>query len=230
MAELRRHFWEACTEQDLRNVGNDCVIVLKALSEAVYNPIRHLREGEDVPPVGNRKQRLKRYVQVEMNGAANTELRRLACCIGPTGLSPILSGTEAVTSITTTMKHCPNTRYPPKLWSYLQTDAAKHKAAGNGFGFGLVHPHGTSRTLSARYYKDGSEILLAQESGRPRRLTPRISRLMGFDDSFRIPVSDTQAYKQFGNSVVTPVMREVGRIMTPHVLGIADGTQRSEVA
>lgn len=106
----------------------------------------------------------------------------------------------------------------PKLWAYLQAYAAKHKAAGNGFGFGLVHPSGTSRTLSARYYKDGSEILVAQGTGRPRRLTPReCARLMGFDDSFRIPVSDTQAYKQFGNSVVTPVMAEVARIMTPHV-------------
>ncbi|NKX54373.1 DNA (cytosine-5-)-methyltransferase [Arthrobacter sp. E918] len=109
----------------------------------------------------------------------------------------------------------------PKLWAYLQAYAAKHKAAGNGFGFGLVHPSGTSRTLSARYYKDGSEILVAQGAGRPRRLTPReCARLMGFDDSFRIPVSDTQAYKQFGNSVVTPVMSEVARIMTPHVAKI----------
>ncbi|WP_372698247.1 DNA (cytosine-5-)-methyltransferase [Arthrobacter sp. JSM 101049] len=106
----------------------------------------------------------------------------------------------------------------PKLWAYLQAYAAKHKAAGNGFGFGLVHPSGTSRTLSARYYKDGSEILVAQGAGRPRRLTPReCARLMGFDDSYRIPVSDTQAYRQFGNSVVAPVMAEIARIMTPHV-------------
>ena len=109
----------------------------------------------------------------------------------------------------------------PKLWAYLQAYAAKHKAAGNGFGFGLVHPMGTSRTLSARYYKDGSEILVAQDGLRPRRLTPReCARLMGYDDTFRIPVSDTQAYKQFGNSVVTPVMSEIARIMTPHVLKI----------
>ena len=109
----------------------------------------------------------------------------------------------------------------PKLWAYLQAYAAKHKAAGNGFGFGLVHPSGTSRTLSARYYKDGSEILVAQGAGRPRRLTPReCARLMGFDDSFRIPVSDTQAYRQFGNSVVAPVMQEVARIIVPHLAAI----------
>jgi DNA (cytosine-5)-methyltransferase 1 len=108
------------------------------------------------------------------------------------------------------------------LWSYLQTYAAKHKAAGNGFGFGLVTGDSVSRTLSARYYKDGSEILVDQGPGkRPRRLTPReCARLMGYEDDFRIPVSDTQAYRQFGNSVVVPVMAEVARIMKPHVLSI----------
>lgn len=107
----------------------------------------------------------------------------------------------------------------PKLWSYLQSHAEKHRAAGNGFGFGLVTPDGVSRTLSARYYKDGSEILVSQGShNRPRRLTPReCARLMGFPDTFRIPVSDTQAYRQFGNSVVMPVIREVARIMVPHL-------------
>lgn len=107
----------------------------------------------------------------------------------------------------------------PKLWTYLQAYAEKHRAAGNGFGFGLVTPDGVARTLSARYYKDGSEILVSQGSRkRPRRLTPReCARLMGFPDTFRIPVSDTQAYRQFGNSVVMPVIREVARIMVPHV-------------
>lgn len=106
-----------------------------------------------------------------------------------------------------------------KLWSYLQAYAAKHKAAGNGFGFGLVGPGDTCRTLSARYYKDGSEILVDQGArSRPRRLTPReCARLMGFPDSFQIPVSDTQAYKQFGNSVVVPVMTEAARIMAPRI-------------
>lgn len=108
----------------------------------------------------------------------------------------------------------------PRLWTYLQDYAKKHRAAGNGFGYGLVNAHDVARTLSARYYKDGSEILVAQGDGqRPRRLTPReCARLMGFPDTFRIPVSDTQAYRQFGNSVVMPVMREVARIMTTHLL------------
>ncbi|WCM20753.1 DNA (cytosine-5-)-methyltransferase [Paraburkholderia bryophila] len=105
------------------------------------------------------------------------------------------------------------------LWTYLQNYAEKHRAAGNGFGFGMAYPDSVTRTLSARYHKDGSEILVHQgESQRPRRLTPReCARLMGFPDTFRIPVSDTQAYRQFGNSVVMPVMREVARIMLPHV-------------
>jgi DNA (cytosine-5)-methyltransferase 1 len=107
----------------------------------------------------------------------------------------------------------------PNLWAYLQNYAAKHRAAGNGFGFGMAYPDSVTRTLSARYHKDGSEILVYQgEALRPRRLTPReCARLMGFPDTFRIPVSDTQAYRQFGNSVVMPVMREVARIMLPHV-------------
>lgn len=104
------------------------------------------------------------------------------------------------------------------LWTYLQNYAAKHRAAGNGFGFGLVDLQGTTRTLSARYYKDGSEILIPQENRNPRRLTPReCARLMGFDDDFVIPVSDTQAYKQFGNSVVVPAISAVAQLMAPHI-------------
>jgi DNA (cytosine-5)-methyltransferase 1 len=109
-----------------------------------------------------------------------------------------------------------------KLWAYLRAYAAKHRAAGNGFGFGLVDDQSVSRTLSARYYKDGSEILVRRGKGRnPRRLTPReCARLMGFPDSFRIEVSDTQAYKQFGNSVVVPVIEAVAHHMRPHILAL----------
>jgi DNA (cytosine-5)-methyltransferase 1 len=100
-----------------------------------------------------------------------------------------------------------------KLWAYLQNYAKKHQAAGNGFGFGLVTPKDTARTLSARYYKDGSEILVAQSGGRnPRRLTPKeCARLMGYPEDFKIVVSDTQAYRQFGNSVVMPVVEHIAR-------------------
>ena len=110
-----------------------------------------------------------------------------------------------------------------KLWTYLQNYAAKHKAAGNGFGYGIAPPDGISRTISARYYKDGSEILIEQEGRNPRRLTPReCARLQGFPDSFRIPVSDTQAYKQFGNSVVVPLMERVAELVVKKIEELDD--------
>ena len=133
------------------------------------------------------------------------------------------------------------------LWTYLQNYAEKHRKAGNGFGFGLFGPDDVARTLSARYFKDGSEILIRQKGKTPRRLTPReCARLMGFDVSgrapFRIPVSDTQAYKQFGNAVVVPVVREVAAHMAPfivsaksvhekgqHVADIVDAATRSRM-
>ncbi|WP_277349153.1 DNA (cytosine-5-)-methyltransferase [Luteolibacter luteus] len=97
------------------------------------------------------------------------------------------------------------------LWNYLQNYAEKHRAAGNGFGFGLVTGNDVTRTLSARYHKDGSEILVSQGKNKnPRRLTPReCARLMGYPDEMVIPVSDTQAYRQFGNSVVVPVVEKL---------------------
>lgn len=110
------------------------------------------------------------------------------------------------------------------LWNYLQAYKAKHEAAGNGFGFGLCGPNDVARTLSARYYKDGSEILIAQKGTRPRRLTPKeCARLMGFETPERawtIPsdVSDTQAYRQFGNAVVVPVVEFIAEGMRPHIL------------
>ncbi|MGF6180581.1 DNA (cytosine-5)-methyltransferase 1 [Massilia sp. UYP32] len=123
-----------------------------------------------------------------------------------------------------------------KLWEYLFNYSIKHKAKGNGFGYGLVKDGDITRTLSARYYKDGSEILIDRGfnfsldlhhpeniKNRPRRLTPKeCSRLMGYaskdDLGFKIPVSDTQAYKQFGNSVVVPVFKAVATLMKPHIM------------
>lgn len=108
------------------------------------------------------------------------------------------------------------------LWAYLQAYAAKHQKAGNGFGFGLFGPDDVARTLSARYYKDGSEVLIKNGKRNPRRLTPReCARLMGFDQvkgqPFIIPVSDTQAYKQFGNSVAVPVVSAIATVMAGHL-------------
>lgn len=128
-----------------------------------------------------------------------------------------------------------------KLWDFLYRYAKKHQAKGNGFGFGLVdptRPDVVTRTLSARYHKDGSEILVdrgwdhalgetafadpTNQARRPRRLTPvECARLMGFETPggrpFRIPVSDTQAYRQFGNSVVVPVFAAVARLLEPSI-------------
>ncbi|MBB3214090.1 DNA (cytosine-5)-methyltransferase 1 [Herbaspirillum sp. Sphag1AN] len=124
----------------------------------------------------------------------------------------------------------------PKLWEYLFNYSIKHKEKGNGFGYGLVKGTDTTRTLSARYHKDGSEILVdrgfnpelplsdaSNQANRPRRLTPReCARLMGYDapgdSNFRIPVSDTQAYRQFGNSVVVPVFSAVAKLMKSRIL------------
>lgn len=109
-----------------------------------------------------------------------------------------------------------------KLWEYLQNYKKKHAAKGNGFGFGLVGKDDVARTLSARYHKDGSEILIEQKGKNPRRLTPHeCARLMGYEvkrgEPFKIPVSDTQAYRQFGNSVVVPVVEAVAMHMAPHI-------------
>ncbi|MGK3144334.1 DNA (cytosine-5-)-methyltransferase [Pantoea sp. C2G6] len=148
-----------------------------------------------------------------------------------------------VPSLQSLLEKEPDDKYilSPILWRYLYQYAQKHKAKGNGFGFGLNDPRNPDccvRTLSARYYKDGSEILIDRGwdhslgdvafqdaenmARRPRRLSPReCARLMGFDtpgsDSFRIPVSDTQAYKQFGNSVVVPVFAAVAQLLLPHI-------------
>ncbi len=120
-----------------------------------------------------------------------------------------------------------------KLWSYLKGYKEKHQAAGNGFGFGLVGKKDIARTLSARYYKDGSEILVRRGNARPRRMTPReCARLMGFDrpgeSNFQIPVSDTQAYKQFGNSVIVPMATAVAEHMKPYIHDVIRGLAIAE--
>lgn len=149
---------------------------------------------------------------------------------GPT-LRSILhpeDGTEAPEAPYTDAKGRVSQKYvlTEHLWQYLQDYAEKHRQKGNGFGFGLFGPDDVARTLSARYYKDGSEILIRRRKGPPRRLTPReCARLMGFDapgrPPMRIPVSDTQAYRQFGNSVAVPVVEAVARLMAPYVTGTA---------
>lgn len=136
----------------------------------------------------------------------------------------------------------------PKLWDYLYKYAQKHREKGNGFGFGLTRPNDVARTLSARYHKDGSEILVDRgfiesldfygelnQMNRPRRLTPKeCARLMGFDkpgeSTFVIPVSDTQAYRQFGNTVAVPVFAAVAQLMKSRILAAKVKTTDSERA
>lgn len=117
-------------------------------------------------------------------------------------------------------EHNPKYTLSDKLWEYLQHHAKKHAQRGNGFGFGMCQLDGISRTLSARYGKDGSEILIPQVGNNPRRLTPReCARLMGYPESFIIPVSDTQAYRQFGNSVVIPIVEKIAQSVVKYLRG-----------
>lgn len=118
-------------------------------------------------------------------------------------------------TLSTILEENPGKKYTltDHLWNYLQRYKEKHRALGNGFGFSLFSDSDVARTLSARYHKDGSEILISRGSGKnPRKLTPReCARLMGYPEDFKIPVSDTQAYRQFGNSVVVPLVEIVAR-------------------
>ena len=102
-----------------------------------------------------------------------------------------------------------------RLWAGHRRRLEDHRARGNGFGYSIFNAKSThTSTISARYYKDGSEILISQRNKNPRKITPReAARLQGFPESFRIPVSDAQAYRQFGNSVAVPVVRAIAQRM-----------------
>jgi DNA (cytosine-5)-methyltransferase 1 len=121
------------------------------------------------------------------------------------------------------------------LWNYLQNYKKKHAAAGNGFGFGVFGPNDVTRTLSQRYHKDGSEILVEQPGNRPRRLTPReCARLMGFERPGKPfilkDVSDTQLYRQFGNAVVVPVVEFVASTIKPYLIQALKSQQEQRQA
>lgn len=202
--------------------GNTFKVVLQTLRDELgYDVHYKVIDGQHFVP-----QHRERIILVGFRRKTGFSWNDLQLPAKDSRLSSILhpqDGSEAPEEpYTTGPKAMVNSKYTltPKLWAYLQAYAEKHRKAGNGFGFGLVKDGDIARTLSARYYKDGSEILISQGNRkRPRRLTPReCARLMGFPDNFKIPVSDTQAYRQFGNSVVVPVMREVARIMAPRVI------------
>lgn len=202
--------------------GNTFKVILQTLREELGYEVHYkVIDGQHFTP-----QHRERIIIVGFLNKNNFSWDKLNLPSNGPRLSSILhpqDGNEKIEEPYTIGDKCKiNAKYTltENLWKYLQAYKEKHAAAGNGFGFGLVNGDSVTRTLSARYYKDGSEILVSQGARkRPRRLTPReCARLMGYPDSFKIPVSDTQAYRQFGNSVVVPVITEVARIVTPYVI------------
>lgn len=194
----------------LENVKNLCShdkgrtfqIILESLDELEYEVFYDILRGQDFVP-----QHRDRIIIVGFDRKRYGENIDFKFDITPVSPKPVLR--DILES-----KVNPKYTLTDNLWTYLQNYAAKHKAAGNGFGYGIASRSGISRTLSARYYKDGSEILISQRGKNPRRLTPReCARLQGFPESFKIPVSDTQAYRQFGNSVVVPLIQNVAELV-----------------
>ena len=186
--------------------GNTFKIIMESLDELNYAVFYAILDGQNYVPqhrerillVGFDRQRYGKEIDFQFN-------------ISPVSPKPVMRDI---------LEENPDEKYTlsDKLWGYLQNYAAKHKAAGNGFGYGIADLDGVARTLSARYYKDGSEILIAQKGKNPRRLTPReCARIQGFPDTFKIVVSDTQAYRQFGNSVVVPLMTDVAGLIVAKI-------------
>ncbi len=196
--------------------GNTFKVIMESLEELDYEVFHDILDGQDYVPqhreriliVGFDRQRYGREIDFRFD-------------ITPAARKPLMRDI---------LEESPDEKYTlsDKLWLYLQNYAAKHKAAGNGFGYGIAEPDGIARTLSARYYKDGSEILIAQDGKNPRRLTPReCARIQGFPDTFKIVVSDTQAYQQFGNSVVVPLMTDVAGLIVSKMKEM-EGRKRNE--
>ena len=174
--------------------GRTFQIIKSTIEDLNYNFYYDLHDGQHFVP-----QHRKRVIIVAFNNDIFKDRERFAFPAMPVAEHRLRDILETEVEAKYTLSD--------NLWQYLQAYADKHRQRGNGFGYGLPQLDGVSRTLSARYYKDGSEILIRQKGRNPRRLTPReCARLQGFSDSFIIPVSDTQAYKQFGNSVVVPMI------------------------
>ncbi|MBN1915875.1 DNA (cytosine-5-)-methyltransferase [Candidatus Dojkabacteria bacterium] len=179
--------------------GNTFKVILNTLTDLNYTPYFQVFDGKHFVPQHRERTIVVAFNNDIFNNEENFSFPEVP--LNKTKLSDILDKDidEKYT-------------LSDKLWEYLQSYAKKHREKGNGFGFGLADFNGVTRTLSARYYKDGSEILIPQEGKNPRKLTPReCARLQGFPENFIIPVSDTQAYKQFGNSVVVPLMEHLAK-------------------
>jgi len=180
--------------------GNTFKIIKKTLEELNYSVHAKVLDGQHFVPQHRERIFIVGFDKKVFKGKEKFEFPEMP---------------EANHAIEDILEKSPDPKYTltPKLWDYLQKYAIKHKEKGNGFGFGMTALDGVARTLSARYYKDGSEILIPQGHRKnPRRLTPReCARIQGFPDNFIIPVSDNQAYRQFGNSVVVPLIEAVGK-------------------
>ena len=186
--------------------GRTFKIIMESLNELKYDVYTAILDGQSYVP-----QHRERILIVGFDKERYGESLPFSFDINPKNPKPLMKDI---------LEKSADDKYTlsDKLWLYLQNYAAKHKAAGNGFGYGMADQNGISRTLSARYYKDGSEILIEQKGKNPRRLTPReCARLQGFSDDFKIVVSDTQAYKQFGNSVVVPLMADVAKLIVNRI-------------
>ena len=186
--------------------GNTFRIIMESLDELDYEVYYQILDGQNFVP-----QHRERIIIVGFDRKRYGDNIQFKFDIKPKKPKPVL---EDILEKSVDPKYT----LTDKLWIYLQNYAAKHRAAGNGFGYGIAPRDGITRTLSARYYKDGSEILIEQEGKNPRRLTPReCARLQGFPEDFVIPVSDTQAYRQFGNSVVVPLMEKVAKLIVKEI-------------
>ena len=189
--------------------GKTFKIIKESLDELDYDVFYKVLDGQNYVPQHRERIIIVGFDRKRYGADINFEFK-----LTPRNPKPVLSNIleEKVDSKYT---------LSDKLWAYLQAYAAKHRAKGNGFGYGIAKPDGITRTLSARYYKDGSEILIEQEGKNPRRLTPReCARLQGFPDNFKIVVSDGQAYKQFGNSVVVPLIANVADLVSKKMLDL----------
>lgn len=210
---LSRHRPKAFYLENVKNLvshdkGNTFKIIRSTLEELEYSIHYKVMDGKDYVPQHRERIMIVGFDKRRYHGLEHFEF--------PKADNPIRK-------IRDILDYDPDSKYTlsDKLWNYLQNYAEKHKAKGNGFGFGLVDLDGISRTLSARYYKDGSEILIPQGEGiNPRRLTPReCARLMGYPDEYIInKVSDVQAYRQCGNSVVVPLITAVSEQLVKTML------------
>lgn len=202
---ISRHRPKAFYLENVKNLvshdkGNTFRVIQSTLDELEYSIHYKVMDGKDYVPQHRERIMIVGFDKRRYHGEEHFEFP------APTGQQQKLCNI---------LEANPDKKYTlsDKLWNYLQGYAEKHKAKGNGFGFGMADLNGITRTLSARYYKDGSEILIPQEGMNPRKLTPReCARLMGYPDKYVLDkVSDVQAYRQCGNSVVVPLITAVSR-------------------